>query len=47
MGKIHKDGGAIVRPLYFDYFYDEDNIDSYLEDMERAYMLGDSLLVAP
>ena len=47
MGKIHKEGGAIVRPLYFDYFNDEDNIDSYLEDMERAYMLGDSLLVAP
>ena len=45
---VHKNGGAIVRPLYFDYFTDDDDsLDSYLEDMERTFMLGDSLLVAP
>ena len=36
-------GGAIVRPLFFDFPED----DNTLNDMESTYMLGESLFVAP
>ena len=43
MFMVSKNGGAIVRPLFFD-FSDDDNT---LNDMESTFMLGESLMVAP
>lgn len=43
MYEIHKNGGSIVRPLYFDYPHD----DNLTEDYISTFLLGDSLLVTP
>lgn len=41
--KVYLEGGAVVRPLFFDYPTD----DKCFEDLEHTYMLGDSIKVSP
>lgn len=36
-------GGAYLRPLFFDYPFDE----NCYEDVESTFMAGDSIMVAP
>jgi alpha-glucosidase (family GH31 glycosyl hydrolase) len=36
-------GGAVVRPLFFDY----PNDDNTFNNVESTYMLGDSIKVSP
>lgn len=40
---IHKNGGLIMKPLYFAFLNDEE----LLIDTEQTYLLGDALMVAP
>lgn len=43
---IHKNGGAIVRPVLFDYPHLANDI-FYEDQLEDSYMFGESLMVAP
>jgi alpha-glucosidase (family GH31 glycosyl hydrolase) len=43
MYKVYLEGGALVRPLFFDYPTD----DKCFEDLEHTYFLGDSIKVSP
>ena len=43
MYESHKEGGTIVRPTFFEFFYD----DKTFEDTEQTFMVGPSILVAP
>lgn len=48
MYEVQKSGGALVRHLQFEFPEDKSlNLDNVKENLERSYMLGDSLLVAP
>ena len=40
---VHREGGSLVKPLFFDYPYD----DECFVDTEQSFFLGDSVKVSP
>lgn len=43
MFKVYRDGGSIVRPLFFDYPED----DQCFNDIDNTYLYGDAIKVSP
>lgn len=43
MYQVYREGGALVRPLFFDY----PNDDQCFNDASRTFMLGDAIKVSP
>jgi alpha-glucosidase (family GH31 glycosyl hydrolase) len=43
MYSVYREGGALIRPLFFDYPTDA----STLNNIEETFMVGDSLKVSP
>lgn len=41
--KVHREGGSLVRPLFFDYPADNNTYD----DVEHTYMLGNAIKASP
>ena len=43
MYKVYREGGSLVKPMFFDYPEDEHVYD----DMEHTFMLGEAVKVSP